>query len=186
MAVLRGPGRSGLLRSPVRVAARRPRPRPRRARRRTPRAARRLRARPTDERVRLGVEIVRDLTRAVPAMVVFDDLHWADSESVALFERLAEQGSGPRLLIGTYRPDALHRRHPTAEMLPRLERRHAVTHLHLDRLSTLRGRVVPHGGLRARAVVPRHRRAARTHRRQPVLPRGAARGRAATTIPRRS
>ncbi len=68
-------------------------------------------------------------------MIVFDDLHWADSESVALFERLAEPGSGPRLLVGTYRPDALHRRHPTAEMLPRLERRHAVTHLHLERLS---------------------------------------------------
>ena len=68
---------------------------------------------------------------------MFDDLHWADSESVALFERLAEPGSGPRLLVGTYRPDALHRRHPTAEMLPRLERRHAVTHLHLERLSTL-------------------------------------------------
>ena len=48
-------------------------------------------------------------------MIVFDDLHWADSESVALFERLAEPGSGPRLLVGTYRPDALIRRHPIAE-----------------------------------------------------------------------
>jgi DNA-binding NarL/FixJ family response regulator len=94
-------------------------------------------SRPADERVRLGLEIVRDLTLRTPSAVVFDDLHWADSESVALFERLAEQGSGPQLLVGTYRPDALHRRHPTAEMLPRLERRHAVTHLHLDRLSTL-------------------------------------------------
>lgn len=92
--------------------------------------------RPSDERVRLGLEVVRDLTLSTPSVVVFDDLHWADSESVALFERLAEQGSGPLLLIGTYRPDALHRRHPTAEMLPRLERRHAVTHVHLDRLST--------------------------------------------------
>ncbi len=93
--------------------------------------------RPADERVRIGLEVVRDLTERSPSVVVFDDLHWADSESVALFERLAEQDSGPRLLIGTYRPDALHRRHPTAEMLPRLERRHAVAHLHLDRLSTL-------------------------------------------------
>lgn len=92
--------------------------------------------RPADERVRLGLDVVHDLTSRAPSVVVFDDLHWADSESVALFERLAEQGSGPILLVGTYRPDALHRRHPTAEMLPRLERRHAVTHLHLDRLST--------------------------------------------------
>jgi DNA-binding CsgD family transcriptional regulator len=93
--------------------------------------------RPTDERLRLGLEVVRDLTIRTPSVVVFDDLHWADSESVALFERLAELDSGPVLLVGTYRPDALHRRHPTAEMLPRLERRHAVTHVHLDRLSVL-------------------------------------------------
>lgn len=93
--------------------------------------------RPADERLRIGLEVVRDLTIRTPSVVVFDDLHWADSESVALFERLAEQGSGPLLLVGTYRPDALHRRHPTAEMLPRLERRHAVTHIHLDRLSVL-------------------------------------------------
>ena len=78
---------------------------------------------------------MRDLTSRAPSVLVFDDLHWADSESVALFERLAEPGSGPRLLVGTYRPDALHRRHPTAELVPRLERRHAVTHIHLDRLS---------------------------------------------------
>ncbi len=90
--------------------------------------------RPTDERVRLALDIVRDLTVRTPGVVVFDDLHWADSESVALFERLAEPDTGPLLLIGTYRPDALHRRHPAAEMVPRLERRHAVTHLHLDRL----------------------------------------------------
>ncbi len=93
--------------------------------------------RPADERVRLAFEVVHDLTTRASSVVVFDDLHWADSESVALFERLAEPGSGPLLLVGTYRPDALHRRHPTAEMLPRLERRHAVTHLHLDRLSAL-------------------------------------------------
>ena len=105
--------------------------------RRAPRGSSPTARRPADERVRLGLEVVRDLTLGTPSVVVFDDLHWADSESVALFERLAEQGSGPRLLVGTYRPDALHRRHPTAEMLPRLERRHAVTHLHLDRLSAL-------------------------------------------------
>ena len=93
------------------------------------------RSRPTEERVRLGLDVVHDLTRRVPTVLVFDDLHWADSESVALFERLAEPGAGPRLLVGTYRPDALHRRHPTAELIPRLERRHAVTHIHLDRLS---------------------------------------------------
>ncbi|MGI8662266.1 MAG: helix-turn-helix transcriptional regulator [Acidimicrobiales bacterium] len=93
------------------------------------------RDRPTEERVRIGLDIVCDLTSRGPSVVVFDDLHWADSESVQLFERLAEPDSGPRLLVGTYRPDSLHRRHPAAELVPRLERRHAVTHLHLERLS---------------------------------------------------
>ena len=91
--------------------------------------------RPADERVHAGVDVVRQLTDGQPAMVIFEDLHWADSESVRVFERLAEPENGPLLLVGTYRPDGLSRRHPASEMLPRLERRHSVTHLHLDRLS---------------------------------------------------
>jgi DNA-binding CsgD family transcriptional regulator len=88
-----------------------------------------------DERVRAGFTLLASVSSRAPSVVVFDDLHWADSESLLLFERLAEPGSGPRLLIGTYRPDALTRRHPAASLLPRLERRHAVADIHLDRLS---------------------------------------------------
>ncbi len=91
--------------------------------------------RPTEERLRVGLDVIHDLTSRVSSVVVFEDLHWADAESVALFERLAEPEAGPRLLVGTYRPDALNRRHPLAELLPRLGRRHAVTYMHLDRLS---------------------------------------------------
>src|ERR1019366_1171654 len=76
------------------------------------------RDRPTEERVRLGFDLLHDLTSRIPSVVVFEDLHWADAESVAVFERLAEPDSGPRLLVGTYRPDALNRRHPLAELLP--------------------------------------------------------------------
>src|SRR6185437_13880345 len=86
------------------------------------------------ERLQAGLEIIRVLTTPGPSIVVFEDLHWADSESVALFERMADL-SGGRLLIGTYRPDEVTRRHPLAELLPRLERRHTVVHLRLDRLS---------------------------------------------------
>ena len=43
-------------------------------------------------------------------------------ESVTVFEKLAEPGGGRLLVVGTYRPDGLSRRHPAAEMLPRLER----------------------------------------------------------------
>lgn len=91
--------------------------------------------RPADDRVRAGVDLVRHLTAGRPGLVVFEDLHWADAESLALFERLAEPDGGQLLIVGTYRPDGLSRRHPASELLPRLERRHSVVHLHLNRLT---------------------------------------------------
>jgi DNA-binding CsgD family transcriptional regulator/tetratricopeptide (TPR) repeat protein len=91
--------------------------------------------RTAEERTRSGVELVRRLTTGATGLVVFEDLHWADLESVTIFEHLAEPGEGRLLLVGTYRPDGLSRRHPTAEMLPRLERRHSVTHVQLGPLS---------------------------------------------------
>jgi predicted ATPase len=37
---------------------------------------------------------------------VFEDLHWADAESLALFGRLAVTADLPLLLVGTFRPRA--------------------------------------------------------------------------------
>ncbi|BCY11322.1 LuxR family transcriptional regulator [Actinoplanes sp. L3-i22] len=85
------------------------------------------------ERLHTGLAIVSDLIGEAPAVIVFEDLHWADSESAALFERIADQ-HGSRLLIGTYRPDEVTRRRPVAGLLAQLERRHAVTHVRLNRL----------------------------------------------------
>lgn len=92
--------------------------------------------RTTDDRVVAALAILDEISTERPTVVIFDDLHWADAQSVALFDRLSEPGSGPRLVIGTYRPEALSRRHPVAELLPRIERRRAVVHVHLDRLTT--------------------------------------------------
>lgn len=86
------------------------------------------------ERLHTGLALLADLIGDSPAVIVFEDLHWADSESAALFERIADQ-RGPRLLIGTYRPDEVTRRQPVAGLLARMERRHAVTHVRLDRLT---------------------------------------------------
>lgn len=86
------------------------------------------------ERLHTGLSIVADLAGDGPAVLVFEDLHWADSESAALFERIADH-DGPRLLIGTYRPDEVTRRHPIAGLLARMERRHAIVHLRLGRLT---------------------------------------------------
>src|SRR5918995_1093320 len=90
--------------------------------------------RPAEERVRAGVDLVRRLTADAAGLVVFEDLHWADSESVTAFERLAEPPAGRLVLVGSYRPDGLSRRHPASDAVPRLDRRHSVTHIHLDRL----------------------------------------------------
>lgn len=91
--------------------------------------------RTAEERTRSAVELVRSITAGRPGLIVFEDLHWADAESLATFEQLAKPDSGSLVLVGTYRPEALSRRHPAADLLPRLEHRHAVTHLQLNRLS---------------------------------------------------
>ena len=85
------------------------------------------------ERLHAGVALVARLIGNRRAVVVFEDLHWADSESAALFERIAEL-PGPRLLVGTYRPEDVTPRKPVAALLSHLERRHAVTHIWLERL----------------------------------------------------
>jgi DNA-binding CsgD family transcriptional regulator len=97
-------------------------------------------SRPLAERLLVGLRLVSRLA-AGPAVVLFEDLHWADPESVALFERIADLDSGParpaaaggRLLIGTYRPAEVIRRNPVAGLLDRLERRHQVYHVQLER-----------------------------------------------------
>ena len=86
------------------------------------------------ERLHIGLAVLAELIGSSPAVIVFEDLHWADSESAALFERIADQ-RGPRLLIGTYRPDEVTRRQPVAGLLARMERRHEVAHVRLDRLT---------------------------------------------------
>ncbi|HLK42645.1 MAG TPA: AAA family ATPase, partial [Thermoleophilia bacterium] len=90
-------------------------------------------ARSPVERLHTGLDLVAQRIGGAPAVIVFDDLHWADSESAALFERIADW-IGPGLIIGTYRPDEVTSRHPLAALLARLERRYEVSHLRLERL----------------------------------------------------
>ncbi len=121
--------------------------------------------------------------RARRALVVFEDLHWADAESVAVFERLGRRPAAGRCWSSApYRPDELTRRLPAGEMLERLERRHFVHQLHLDRLrraevgaflASVYGTVPPSGTVID--TLPR------PHRRQPVLPRGDPRTSPATS-----
>jgi DNA-binding CsgD family transcriptional regulator/tetratricopeptide (TPR) repeat protein len=91
-------------------------------------------ARPATERQQLALGLVEELVGTAPSVLVFEDLHWADAESTALFEQLADRPGG-RLLIGSYRPAEVTRRQPVDALLARLDRRHAVTRIMLDRLT---------------------------------------------------
>jgi DNA-binding CsgD family transcriptional regulator/tetratricopeptide (TPR) repeat protein len=87
-----------------------------------------------EELLRAAVALVHELARPDGALLVFEDLHWADAESVALFGRLAVTADLPLLLVGTFRPEGVARRHPLVELLVELERRRSVATIALERL----------------------------------------------------
>jgi len=68
-----------------------------------------------------------------PTVLVAEDLHWSDAETIRVLEQLA--AAGEVTVVGTYRPTDLHRRHPLTDALPRLERRPRVHHVRINRFS---------------------------------------------------
>ena len=86
-------------------------------------------------RLQGGLDLLRAHLGDGLTVLVVDDLHWADAESMSVIERLLEVPAGRLLVVGTYRPEELTRQHPVAELVQRLERRHTVVHLRLERLS---------------------------------------------------
>ncbi|MCY7399850.1 MAG: AAA family ATPase [Nocardioides sp.] len=58
------------------------------------------------------VEFLTDLTSQRPAVVLVEDMHWAEEPLLALLERLLRDVPGPLLLITTTRPELLDT-HPT-------------------------------------------------------------------------
>jgi DNA-binding CsgD family transcriptional regulator len=68
-----------------------------------------------------------------PLAIVFEDLHWADSSTLDLLAFLARNLTDERiLLLGTYRTDELHRRHPLRPTLAELQRIGAVDRITLE------------------------------------------------------
>ncbi len=72
-------------------------------------------------------EVVRDffldVAEAQPAIVVLEDLHWADQASLDLLRYVSRYLQDSRLLvIGTYRDDELNRHHPLFTLIPVLIR----------------------------------------------------------------
>ena len=78
--------------------------------------------------------LLRDLGERAPVVCVLEDLHWADSSTRDLIAFLARNIRTERLVvIGTYRTDELHRRHPLRPWLAEMERLPRVRRLELAR-----------------------------------------------------
>jgi class 3 adenylate cyclase/tetratricopeptide (TPR) repeat protein len=56
------------------------------------------------------VDFLDELTRESAAVVLLEDLHWADEPLLDLLDRLLRDVHGPLLLLGTARPELLDRR----------------------------------------------------------------------------
>jgi DNA-binding CsgD family transcriptional regulator/tetratricopeptide (TPR) repeat protein len=76
--------------------------------------------------------LLRALGERTPLVMILEDLHWADGSTRDLVAFLARNVRGERLVvIGTYRTDDLHRRHPLRPWLSEMERLPRVHRLEL-------------------------------------------------------
>ena len=67
--------------------------------------------------------VLDGLAREQTVLLVIEDLHWADASTRAFLRFLAATMCGePLLVVATYRPDELHRRHPLRPLVAELER----------------------------------------------------------------
>ncbi|HEY3483786.1 MAG TPA: AAA family ATPase, partial [Ilumatobacteraceae bacterium] len=92
----------------------------------------------TDVLERAAIDLLRHLTPdPAPLVVVADDLHWIDPESVGVLQQLVVGVAGldDAVLLGTYRPDGLLARSPLSALVTTVERRPDGVNLRLDRLS---------------------------------------------------
>ncbi len=92
----------------------------------------------------LAVGMFRRLADEGPLLLIVEDLHWADDTTRTLFAALARVGRlRSTLLLGTFRSDELHRRHPLRPLLAEVDRDeacHRIEVLPLDQEQT--GRLV--------------------------------------------
>src|ERR1700748_2344546 len=80
--------------------------------------------------------LLGELASAAPVLLVFEDLHWADASTRDLLTFLSRVLRTERVaLIGTYRTDDLHRRHPLRPVTAELQRLPSVTAIRLGPLT---------------------------------------------------
>ena len=85
------------------------------------------------DQIRAAAEALRSLSDG-PSIYVFEDIHWADAESLEVIDRLVVAGPLTATLLVTYRPNALHSGLPASGFLQRVERRNQVVQLRLEPL----------------------------------------------------
>ena len=79
--------------------------------------------------------LLRRLSEDAPVVLVLEDLHWSDPSTRDLLRFLVRSGRDARLLIiGTYRSDELHRRHPLRPLIAELTRQEGVDTVELAAL----------------------------------------------------
>ncbi|HWF40655.1 MAG TPA: AAA family ATPase, partial [Acidothermaceae bacterium] len=87
-----------------------------------------------EQSLRAAVDLVRYLLDGRPGVLVAEDLHWADAESLRLIGRLATTADLPLLIVGTFRPGVAEGR-LLADMIDRVARQRLVEHVELAPLT---------------------------------------------------
>jgi DNA-binding CsgD family transcriptional regulator/tetratricopeptide (TPR) repeat protein len=71
-----------------------------------------------------------------PLVVLLDDLHWADIDSLEMLNKLTGHDQKPQMVfLGTYRSEERSRGHPFYDYWPKLQRNRLFDHLHLKPLT---------------------------------------------------
>jgi DNA-binding CsgD family transcriptional regulator/tetratricopeptide (TPR) repeat protein len=84
----------------------------------------------------VALALARELRSPPPALLVLEDLHWADEATLDVFTLLVRRAETvPALVVGTYRDDALEKAHPLRRVLGELATTTAVRRLRLAPLS---------------------------------------------------
>ncbi len=79
--------------------------------------------------------VLQRLGERQPILLLVEDLHWADRSTRDVLAYIARTTRTERLLVvGTYRTDEIHRRHPIRPWLAEMERTPRVARLTLERL----------------------------------------------------
>jgi class 3 adenylate cyclase len=77
------------------------------------------------------------------ALLLLEDLHWADPDTLRLLGYVIHELEDlPVLVVGTYRPDELHRRHPLQSLLVDLTRERRLDEIRLKPLDREQARVM--------------------------------------------